>query len=347
VRARSGVCSRRRPASIWHRIFWQAISSISSGGATSVVPSVPVSPVASLRRFLNSGGRAAVGQGREGWFPTPSIGNPAGCPPISGLEWRRVPSCPLTFRTRFKEEKNSKEPPEMTSKRVFQAHGGASLRRASESPEQFVLAVQYTTTLNFTSHQQLDNPGPIGNSVNYRGLHVHGTLLIGADSGEVFGLLGARIYARDASKRQNQAAGTRNREPIGQKESYRWLESFESLPWKRPTWRRPAGKARGPSRQEERRPTWRGSRLARLAKTPANHPGMAALHQSWDFWVKLRRNPRTPIRSSKAVTLQVSRPPPSRRSTRTLIPPTTWQQSPCHTRRLPPLCLRSSHENSS
>jgi len=38
---------------------------------------------------------------------------------------------------------------------------------------------------------------------------------------------GARIYARDGSKRRSQAAGARNRESIEQKESYRWLESFE------------------------------------------------------------------------------------------------------------------------
>ena len=38
-------------------------------------------------------------------------------------------------------------------------------------------------------------------------------------------LLGAKIYARDC-KRSKQAPGTRNREPIEQKESYRWIESY-------------------------------------------------------------------------------------------------------------------------
>ena len=118
--------------------------------------------------------------------------------------------------------------PEMTSELVLKAHREASLRRAWESSEEYVLAAQDTTTLNFSSHEQLEDLGPIGNSKTCLGLHVHGTLLIGAESGEIFGLLGAKIYARDGSKRRNQTPGTRNREAIEEKESYRWLESFEA-----------------------------------------------------------------------------------------------------------------------
>lgn len=117
--------------------------------------------------------------------------------------------------------------PEFTSEAVLAAHRDGTLRRASDGSEEFVLAVQDTTTLNFSSHEKLDGLGPIGSSDNIRGLHVHNTLLVGADSGEILGLLGAKIYARDGSKRRSQAAGARNRESIEEKESYRWLESFE------------------------------------------------------------------------------------------------------------------------
>ena len=51
--------------------------------------------------------------------------------------------------------------------------------------------------------------------------------MVGADSGEFHGLLGAKLYAREADKRKKGAAGARNREPIEQKESYRWMESLE------------------------------------------------------------------------------------------------------------------------
>src|SRR5690606_9641191 len=67
----------------------------------------------------------------------------------------------------------------------------------------------------------------ISNSEQATGLHLHSTLLIGAQSGECFGLLGSKIYAREGDKRRRQKAGTRNRERIEQKESYRWMESFE------------------------------------------------------------------------------------------------------------------------
>jgi len=116
---------------------------------------------------------------------------------------------------------------EVTSDVLLKAHHDSTLRRASESSDKFVLAVQDTTTLNFSSHEDLDGLGPIGNSDNFRGLFVHNTLLIGGDNGEIFGLLGAKIYARDGSKRRSQTPGTRNRESIEEKESYRWLESFE------------------------------------------------------------------------------------------------------------------------
>ena len=46
-----------------------------------------------------------------------------------------------------------------------------------------------------------------------------------ADEDAVFGLLGARLYAREVS-RKKQAPGTRNRERIEDKESVRWLESL-------------------------------------------------------------------------------------------------------------------------
>jgi hypothetical protein len=55
---------------------------------------------------------------------------------------------------------------------------------------------------------------------------LHATALIGADSGEFHGLVGAKIYSRDPDKRKNQTPGARNREPIEEKESYRWLESM-------------------------------------------------------------------------------------------------------------------------
>lgn len=115
----------------------------------------------------------------------------------------------------------------LTDEVVLEAHRQSTLRRADESGEEVLLSLQDTTTLNFTNRHALEGRGQIGSTEKMSGLHLHNTLLLGAKSHRVFGLLGAKIYARDGGKRKRQAPGTRNREPLSQKESQRWVESFE------------------------------------------------------------------------------------------------------------------------
>ncbi|GEP41563.1 IS4/Tn5 family transposase DNA-binding protein [Brevifollis gellanilyticus] len=105
----------------------------------------------------------------------------------------------------------------------------AVLRRAMHSGCRVLLAIQDTTTCNYDTHHSLDGLGAISSNqlrADFQGLHVHSTLLTAADEDEVFGLLGAKIYARKAL-RKKQTPGTRNRERIEDKESIRWLESLE------------------------------------------------------------------------------------------------------------------------
>lgn len=115
----------------------------------------------------------------------------------------------------------------MTADVVFEAHREGTLRRASGSQDKVLLAIQDTTSLNFTSRKKLEGQGPVGKGDKATGLHLHNTLLVGAETGRIFGLLGAKIYARDGAKRKKQAPGARNREGLEDKESYRWVESFE------------------------------------------------------------------------------------------------------------------------
>lgn len=118
---------------------------------------------------------------------------------------------------------------ELTDTLLFEVHRQAVLRRAQESGCRVLLAIQDTTTCNFDSHHSLKGLGPISSNqsrANFSGLHVHSTLLTAADEDAVFGLLGAKFYARK-TVRKGQAPGTRNREPIEDKESIRWLESLE------------------------------------------------------------------------------------------------------------------------
>ncbi len=44
-----------------------------------------------------------------------------------------------------------------------------------------LLAVQDTTTLNFTSHEALEGRGPIGRGDKTQGFHAHSTLLLGEE----------------------------------------------------------------------------------------------------------------------------------------------------------------------
>lgn len=93
-----------------------------------------------------------------------------------------------------------------------------------------LLAVQDTTTLNFTTHQALSGQGPIGKNSKQTatGFHAHGTLLLGGD-GYVFGMLESEFYARDAAAmeaRRHAPPGKRNREKAEDKESARWLRSL-------------------------------------------------------------------------------------------------------------------------
>jgi hypothetical protein len=118
---------------------------------------------------------------------------------------------------------------ELTDIRLFDVHRQAVLRRAQERGCRVLLAIQDTTTCNFDSHHSLEGLGPISsnqNKADFAGLHVHSTLLTAADEDAVFGLLGAKLYARK-TRRKEQKPGTRNREPIESKESVRWIESLE------------------------------------------------------------------------------------------------------------------------
>ena len=117
----------------------------------------------------------------------------------------------------------------LTDTLIFDTHRAGVLRRAQASGVEVFLAIQDTTTFNFDTRKSLEGLGSIGaNNVksSTSGLLVHSTLFTAADRDQVYGLLGAKIYAREPGKRKAQAPGTRNREPIATKESIRWLESF-------------------------------------------------------------------------------------------------------------------------
>jgi len=115
--------------------------------------------------------------------------------------------------------------PDVTMDLVLPSHIEATRERLHSHP--VVLAVQDTTTLNYTAHPATENLGPLGSIDDLAaGLIVHDTMAFTVD-GTPLGLLDVQCWARDGS---TQGQGKqRERLPIEQKESAKWLRSYRHV----------------------------------------------------------------------------------------------------------------------
>ncbi len=102
--------------------------------------------------------------------------------------------------------------------------------RATEArvhAESIVLAVQDTTSLNYTAHAATEGMGPIGSTANGpQGLHLHSTLVF-STQGTPLGFLNVQCWSRDPAEFGSKAK--RHRVPIEEKESFKWLKSFRAV----------------------------------------------------------------------------------------------------------------------
>jgi hypothetical protein len=93
--------------------------------------------------------------------------------------------------------------------------------------EKIVLAVQDTTSLNYTTPVPADDLGPISSQAEGAvGLWLHSTLAFNAE-GTPLGLLDVQCWARDAT--QFGQRHRRKERSIEEKESAKWLRSFRAL----------------------------------------------------------------------------------------------------------------------
>jgi len=93
--------------------------------------------------------------------------------------------------------------------------------------EKVVLAVQDTTSLNYTAHAATQGMGPIGSTAHGpQGLHVHSTLAF-STQGTPLGFLDVQCWARDPADFGKKAK--RHRLPIEEKESFKWLKSYRAV----------------------------------------------------------------------------------------------------------------------
>jgi len=108
---------------------------------------------------------------------------------------------------------------------ILTAHTESTLERIRQ--HKIVLAPQDTSTLNYSHHPMTEGMGPINNIENAAtGLILHDTMAFTED-GTPLGVLDAQCWARDQddkgkSKRRKQL-------PIEQKESMKWLRSYQRV----------------------------------------------------------------------------------------------------------------------
>lgn len=108
---------------------------------------------------------------------------------------------------------------------LLQPHYRATEARLAQ--QSIVLAVQDTTSLDYTAHGATEGTGPIGSWVNGpQGLHLHSTLAF-STQGDPLGFLDAQVWARDREDFGKKAR--RHRTPIEEKESYKWLKSYQAV----------------------------------------------------------------------------------------------------------------------
>ena len=116
--------------------------------------------------------------------------------------------------------------PGVTMRQVLQPHYEATQKRIEN--RNVVLAVQDTTTLNYSAHPSTEDIGFIGSRKDGGpiGLLVHNTMAYSVD-GTPLGLLDMQCWARD---REDYGKRERRHDvPIEEKESYKWLKSLKAV----------------------------------------------------------------------------------------------------------------------
>ena len=115
----------------------------------------------------------------------------------------------------------------VTMEKILQPHIASTVERIREAcADSVVLAVQDTTTLNYTARLQTDGLGYIGTSPDgAQGYLVHDTLAL-TPEGLALGLLDVQAWAR---KNEDFGKKKQKSRPIEAKESIKWLKSFEAV----------------------------------------------------------------------------------------------------------------------
>ena len=109
---------------------------------------------------------------------------------------------------------------------ILSSHYHSTMERIFQEKIPVVLAVQDTTSFNYDTHVDMEGLGPISTRVDgAQGILMHDTMAYTTE-GTAMGLVDIQVWARDAKQFGKKV--TRHQRPIEQKESYKWLKSFEA-----------------------------------------------------------------------------------------------------------------------
>jgi hypothetical protein len=110
---------------------------------------------------------------------------------------------------------------------LLQPHYQATQARLAH--QSVVLAVQDTTSLDYTTHRNTQGLGPVGAWSNGpQGLLLHSTLAFNT-AGTPLGFLDVQCWPRQRADFGKRTTDRRRREPIEAKESNKWLKSYRAL----------------------------------------------------------------------------------------------------------------------
>jgi hypothetical protein len=174
---------------------------------------------------LASAGQWAVREFSGAVFPDKRLGSrliniatslaahPRGSLPEACGDWKRTKGAYRFFDNR-----------RVTAAAILEPHKKQTLTRMNG--QKTVLVLQDTTALNFTAHPATTGLGLIGvRRSGTLGLWLHSSLAF-TPQGEALGVVDLKSWSRDP--KDFGKAKERDRRPLKEKESHRWLESFEA-----------------------------------------------------------------------------------------------------------------------
>lgn len=114
---------------------------------------------------------------------------------------------------------------QVTSKALLDAHGNSIKKRIKEN-EDYILEIQDSSELNFSSHLKTSGLGPIAEGKYLKGLEMHSSI-IATETGLILGIGSCYLWARDTV---NKNKGKNYRKVNWEdKESYKWSRALEEV----------------------------------------------------------------------------------------------------------------------